>query len=173
MPRRIYTYDAGQGWEIFNLMSHDRRVHAWRSARSSASYNFFKSRKQRRDRRQRSVGRARRSSGRFRRRRRSTTSPTIPTVTSRYPLWDLKSPELTSDVPHSRTATSEATSQSAAGTWRDPRPHGAGTPEGGVNPHATGIIKVSLKTAEELGIPMPYPTIKPLFVALFMTLMFA
>ena len=33
--------------------------------------------------------------------------------------------------------------------------------------------KVSLKTAEELGIPMPYPTIKPLFVALFMTLMFA
>ena len=31
---------------------------------------------------------------------------------------------------------------------------------------------MSLKTAEELGIPMPYPTIKPLFVALFMTLMF-
>ena len=35
------------------------------------------------------------------------------------------------------------------------------------------MTKVSLKTAEELGIPMPYPTIKPLFVALFMTLMFA
>ena len=29
-----------------------------------------------------------------------------------------------------------------------------------------------IKTAEELGIPIPYPTIKPLFVALFLTLMF-
>jgi hypothetical protein len=50
----------------------------------------------------------------------------------------------------------------------------AGTPEGGVNPNAKqASTKVSLKTAEQLGIPMPYPTIKPLFVALFMTLMFA
>jgi hypothetical protein len=50
----------------------------------------------------------------------------------------------------------------------------AGTPEGGVNPHARqASTKVDLKTAEELGIPIPYPTIKPLFVALFMTLMFA
>ena len=30
-----------------------------------------------------------------------------------------------------------------------------------------------LPTAKELGIPMPNPSIKPLFVALFMTLMFA
>jgi hypothetical protein len=30
-----------------------------------------------------------------------------------------------------------------------------------------------VKTAKELGIPMPNPSIKPLFVALFMTLMFA
>jgi succinate-acetate transporter protein len=30
-----------------------------------------------------------------------------------------------------------------------------------------------IKTAKELGIPMPFPTIKPLFTALFMTLMFA
>jgi hypothetical protein len=50
----------------------------------------------------------------------------------------------------------------------------AGTPEGGVNPNAgQATTKVSIKTAEQLGIPMPYPTIKPLFVALFMTLMFA
>ena len=27
---------------------------------------------------------------------------TIPTVTSRYPLWDVKSPELTADVPHTQ-----------------------------------------------------------------------
>ena len=25
MPRRIYTYDAGHGWEIWNQLSHDRR----------------------------------------------------------------------------------------------------------------------------------------------------
>jgi len=50
----------------------------------------------------------------------------------------------------------------------------AGTPEAGVNPHARqASTKIDLKTAEELGIPIPYPTIKPLFVALFMTLMFA
>jgi hypothetical protein len=50
----------------------------------------------------------------------------------------------------------------------------AGTPEGGLNPNAgQASTKVSIKTAEELGIPLPYPTIKPLFVALFMTLMFA
>ena len=30
-----------------------------------------------------------------------------------------------------------------------------------------------IKTAKELGIPMPNPTIKPLFVALFMVFMFA
>ena len=30
-----------------------------------------------------------------------------------------------------------------------------------------------LPTARELGIPMPNPSIKPLFVALFMTLMFS
>jgi hypothetical protein len=50
----------------------------------------------------------------------------------------------------------------------------AGTPEGGVNPHSRQApSKVALKTAEELGIPMPYPTIKPLWVAFFMVLMFA
>ena len=51
----------------------------------------------------------------------------------------------------------------------------AGTPAGGVNPNADAGIdaRCRIKTAEELGIPMPYPTIKPLFVALFMTLMFA
>jgi hypothetical protein len=50
----------------------------------------------------------------------------------------------------------------------------AGSPEGGVNPNAKQApSKVSLKTAEQLGIPIPYPTIKPLFTALSMTLMFA
>jgi hypothetical protein len=45
-----------------------------------------------------------------------------------------------------------------------------GTPLGASNPNAT---QERVKTARELGIPMPNPTIKPLFVALFMVLMFA
>ena len=40
-----------------------------------------------------------------------------------------------------------------------------------MNPNAQASTSIA-KTAEELGIPLPYPTIKPLFVALFMTLMF-
>ena len=98
----------------------------------------------------------------------------IPTVTSRYPLWDVKSPELTAEVPHTQhgderndVASAASTSARSTTTWRR---HAGRRRE----PHAKqASTKVSLKTAEELGIPMPYPTIKPLFVALFMTLMFA
>jgi cytochrome c oxidase subunit I len=99
----------------------------------------------------------------------------IPTVTSRYPLWDVKSPELTTDVPHSRhddERSDVSMGGKRVGAFHDHM--SAGTPEGGVNPHSRqASTKVPLKTAEELGIPIPYPTIKPLFVALFMTLMFA
>ena len=35
------------------------------------------------------------------------------------------------------------------------------------------MTEIRLPTARELGIPMPNPTIKPLFVALFMVTMFA
>ena len=87
----------------------------------------------------------------------------------------MKSPELTSEVPHSRHGDERndvAMGGKHVGAFHDHM--AAGTPEGGVNPHAKqASSKVSLKTAEQLGIPMPYPTIKPLFVALFMTLMFA
>jgi hypothetical protein len=99
----------------------------------------------------------------------------IPTVTSRYPLWDVKSPELTADVPHSKHGDERSDLSMGGrhvGAFHDHM--SAGTPEGGVNPHAhQEPTKMSIKTAEELGIPIPYPTIKPLFVALFMTLMFA
>ena len=40
--------------------------------------------------------------------------------------------------------------------------------DGGLKPHEGPV-----KSAKELGIPMPNPTIKPLFVALFMTFMFS
>ena len=96
-------------------------------------------------------------------------------MTSRYPLWDVKSPELTADVPHSRhddERNDVALAGKKVGQFHDHM--SAGTPEDGMNPNAyQASTKLSQKTAEELGIPMPYPTIKPLFVALFMTLMFA
>ncbi len=172
MPRRIYQYDAGQGWEIFNQMS------SWGAFLQLAAglifaYNIFWSRKN---------GEVASSdpwgapSLEW-----SIPSPppdynfaVIPKVTSRYPLWDVTSPELTVEVPHSRHGDERndvTIGGKHAGAFHDHM--SAGTPEGGVNPHAhQESTRVSLKTAEELGIPMPYPTIKPLFVALFMTLMF-
>jgi len=78
-------------------------------------------------------------------------------------------------VPHSRHGDERndlALGGKHVGAFHDHM--SAGTPEGGLNPNAKqASSKVSIKTAEELGIPLPYPTIKPLFVALFMTLMFA
>ena len=172
MPRRIYTYDAGQGWEIFNLMS---SIGAYIQAVGViiGFWNVWRSRK---------VGEVAGADpwggGTL---EWSIPSPppeynfaVIPTVTSRYPMWDLKAPELTADVPHSKHG--DERSEIAVGGKHVGSMHdhmSAGTPEGGINPHAhQAPTKVPLKTAEELGIPIPYSTIKPLFVALFMTLMF-
>jgi cytochrome c oxidase subunit 1 len=173
MPRRVYTYDVGQGWETFNLMS------------SIGSYiqavgvllgfaNIWWSRKHGAIAGDDPWGAPSLEW--------SIPSPPpeynfekIPTVSSRYPLWDLNSPELTSEVPHTRHGDDRLEVRIAGrpvGAFHDHM--AAGTPEGGVNPNARQTSsKVSLKTAEELGIPVPYPTIKPLCVALFMMLMFA
>jgi cytochrome c oxidase subunit 1 len=173
MPRRIYAYDAGQGWEIFNLMS---SIGAYIQALAGIlfAYNIFRSRKH-----GEIAGNDPWEAPSL---EWSIPSPppdynfeTIPVVTSRYPLWDIKHPELTAEVPHSRHGDERndvAMGGKHVGAFHDHL--AAGTPEGGVNPNAKQApTKVSLKTAEELGIPMPYPTIKPLWVALFMTLMFA
>jgi cytochrome c oxidase subunit 1 len=172
MPRRVYRYDAGQGWEIFNLLS---TIGAFIQliAALIGIYNILKSRKS-----GEVAGNDPWGGGTL---EWSMPSPppeynfaTIPTVTSRYPLWDVKTPGLVADVPHSRHGDERsdiAVGGRHVGSMHDHM--SAGTPEGGVNPHAhQASSKVSLKTAEELGIPIPYPTIKPLFVALFMTLMF-
>ena len=148
MPRRIYTYDVGQGWETFNLWS-TIGVFFQGAGLLIFAYNFFKSR--------------------------STGSPAsndpwgagtlewsipspppeynfaqLPVVTSRYPLWDLKSPERTADLAHSAPDAMAITDSHAAPMHEE----------------------TERKTAKELGIPMPFPTIKPLFTALFMVLMF-
>ena len=92
MPRRIYTYDAGRGWEIWNQLTtlgaliqapsyRDLRLQPGRVAAGRASRPAT------------TRGTPGRWSGRRPRRRRRTTSKTIPTVHSRRPLWDLKHPD--------------------------------------------------------------------------------
>ena len=83
-------------------------------------------------------------------------------------MWDRKSPELTTDVPHTREGE-RAVDVDVAGKHVGHVDHAIGNPPGGevMSDHAPR------PTAAQLGIPMPNPSIKPLFVALFMTLMFA
>jgi heme/copper-type cytochrome/quinol oxidase subunit 1 len=140
MPRRIYRYDVGQGWETFNLLS-SIGVAFQILGVGAGFWNFLWSRKHGVIAGDDPWGAPTLEW--------SIPSPPpdynfarIPTITSRYPLWDVKSPGLTSEVPHTRAPI---------------RP----------------VPPRRLPTARELGIPMPNPSIKPLFVALFMTLMFA
>jgi hypothetical protein len=83
-------------------------------------------------------------------------------------MWDLKSPELTAEVPHSREGE-RAINVDVGGKHVGHIDHAIGNPPGGpVHSHHRAY-----PSAKQLGIPMPNPSIKPLFVALFMTLMFA
>jgi cytochrome c oxidase subunit 1 len=135
MPRRIYTYDAGQGWEGFNLTSSIGTIFLIVGMLIFV-YNFFFA-----GRRGPIAGNDPWGGSTL---EWSIPSPPpeynfarIPHVTSRNPLWDIKAP-----------------AQQAA--------------DAGMHiEHATG------KSAKELGIPMPNRTIKPLFCALGLTIMFS
>jgi cytochrome c oxidase subunit 1 len=168
MPRRTWVYDSGQGLEAFNMMS---SVGAYIQAIGVLIFvwNMVISRK-----RGAIAGNDPWGGPTL---EWSIPSPppeynfaTIPQVTSRYPLWDRKSPELTRDVPHTREGE-RAIDVDVGGKHVGHVDHAIGNPPGGpVNaPHTDEPPK----SAKELGIPMPNPSIKPLFVALFMTLMFA
>ena len=129
MPRRIYRYDAGQGCDVYNLIS-SYGAYLLGFATLIFVCNLLRSRKK--------GAIAGHNPWDAPSLEWSIPSPPpdynfaqIPTVTSRYPLWDHK---------------------------------------GNVKEFHEGE---PIKTARELGIPMPFPTIKPLFVALFMTLMFS
>ena len=148
MPRRVYTYDVGQGWETFNLWS-TIGVFFQGAGLLIFAYNFFKSRSNGAPASNDPWG-----AGTL---EWSIPSPPpeynfaqLPVVTSRYPLWDLKSPERTADLAHSAPDAMTITDSHAAPMHEE----------------------TERKTAAELGIPMPFPTIKPLFTALFMVLMF-
>ena len=111
---------------------HVRRVSSQLVARLIFVYNFF-AQPQAAARSPATIrGVRRRSSGRSRRRRPSTTSPRSRRVTSRYPLWDVKSPELTAEVPHSRhddERNDVALAGKKVGEFHDHM--SAGTPEDG------------------------------------------
>jgi len=130
MPRRIYTYDAGQGWDSYNLMS---SIGAYMLAVGTLIfiYNFFTSRK-----RGAIAGANPWHAGTL---EWSIPSPPpeynfamIPNVTSRYPLWEGNE----TDMEGARINSQEG------------------------------------KSAEELGIVLPYSTIKPLIVAFGLIVMF-
>jgi cytochrome c oxidase subunit 1 len=131
MPRRIYTYDAGQGWDTYNLIS---SIGAYMLVVATLVfvYNFFTSRK-----RGGIAGPNPWNAGTL-----EWTIPSpppeynfavLPMVTSRYPLWE----------------GGEADAESAR------------------------INSQEGKSAEELGIVLPYSTIKPLIVALGLIVMFS
>ena len=147
MPRRIYTYDIGQGWENFNWWSTIGVIFQFAGA-LVFMYNFFKSRS--------SGEKAPNDAWGAGTLEWSIPSPPpdynfaqLPVVTSRYPLWDLKHPEMTADLAHSGPDQMTITDSHAVPMHEE----------------------TEYKTAKELGIPMPFPTIKPLFAALFMVMM--
>ena len=130
MPRRVYTYDSGQGWDLFNALS-TYGAYLLAVATLIFIYNFFKSKKSGRP-----AGPNPWGAGTLEWTIPSPPPPynfaVLPTVTSRYPLWEGKQ----ADIESAR------------------------------------INQQSGKTAEQLGIVLPYSTIKPLLAALFMILMF-
>ncbi len=149
MPRRVYTYDAGQGWEKFNLTS-SLGTALLIFATSLFVINFLWSRKNGAKAPNDAWGAATLEW--------SIPSPPpdynfaqIPIVTSRSPLWDLKHPEMTAGIAHSSPNAMTITDS-----------HGVPMHE-----------ETEYKTAKELGIPMPFPTIKPFFAALGLIVMFS
>jgi cytochrome c oxidase subunit 1 len=170
MPRRIYTYDAGQGWELFNKTS------TWGAYMLAVGmvvfvYNFFRSMKNGAVAGNDPWGASTLEW--------SIPSPPpeynfarIPRVTSRVPLWDLTMPRQAAAVPHSskgdKRVDVDAGGQHVARTH--PAPAASRPRQHAEAPmhieHATG------KTAKDLHIPMPNPTIKPLICAFGLIVMF-
>ncbi len=160
MPRRIYRYDANQGWDLWNNLS------TWGSFILAVSViifvvNFLWSR-----RRGAIAGNDPWGAATL---EWSIPSPppeynfaTIPVVTSRYPLWDVTSPALTANVPHTLTGEQDVDVRVAgkeAGDAKFPADTERNAPS------------VPL-TAAQLGIHMPTPTIKPFTAALGLAVMF-
>ena len=150
MPRRIYTYDAGQGWDTFNMIS---SIGAFLLVPATAIFiwNFFRSKARGPVASDNPWDAATLEW--------SIPSPPpeynfaqIPLVQSRYPLWDVTHPERTAEIPHTHEG------------WGDQEKAADAKPV---------HVETERRTAKELGIPMPLPTIKPLLVALSIIVMFS
>jgi cytochrome c oxidase subunit I len=170
MPRRIYTYDAGQGWELFNAMS-TYGTYTLAAGLLVFAYNFLV------------AGRRGPTAGND-----PWLAPTlewsipspppeynfarIPKVTSRLPLWDLKAPALNAEVPHSERGDTRVDVDVA--TRHTGHNHGGfvGNIPKQASEAGMHIEEATGKSARDLGIPMPNRTIKPLICAAGMTIMF-
>ena len=149
MPRRIYTYDAGQGWDLFNMMS-TVGTYMLLVAGLLFAYNFFRSKTHGAVAGNDPWGAPTLEW--------SIPSPPpeynfaqIPEVTSRYPLWDLKAPEKMAGIEHSHADAMTIT-----------------------DAHAVPVHEeTERRTARELGIPIPFPTVKPFLVALGIIITFS
>jgi len=148
MPRRIYRYDAGQGWELFNLLS-TLGSYLLVIGTLLFVYNFFKSKK--------SGPVAPADPWGAGTLEWSIPSPApeynfarIPTVTSRYPVWDIKSQGASVGVPPAGAVVVDSDEIDRGALPVEPEP----------------------PTTRELGIPLPTPTAKPAFVALMIAVGF-
>jgi cytochrome c oxidase subunit 1 len=153
MPRRISSYDAGQGWESNNhLASYGAVIIVLGTV--FFVYNWFTS--------MRSGAVAGNDPWGGATLEWTIPSPppdynfaTVPKVRSRYPLWDRKSPELTVHVPHD-TEDEQKMDVKIAGQSAGTAPAPADIDLNAPSAHPS---------AKELGIMMPTPTIKPLLAA--------
>ena len=172
MPRRIYTYDAGQGWELFNQIS-TAGVGFLGIGLVLFLHNFFWCRK-----RGPIAGPNPWDAATL---EWSIPSPppdynfaTLPNVTSRYPLWDMTHPEMTAGIPHTaaeeRNLHVDLAGQGVGDVRVNPLTH-SHTPAEATTRTAAIDNATETRTARELGIGMPASTINPLFAALSLVLM--
>jgi len=171
MPRRIYTYDAGQGWEVFNKMS-TFGTGILMLGTLIFVVNWFLSR--------RSGAIAGNDPWQASTLEFSIPSPPpeynfarIPRVTSRVPLWDITNPRLASEVPHTASGDKRLDVDMGSRHVGQGHPIPLGNQPRQAAEAGVHIEEATGKTAKELGIPMPNPTIKPMIVAIGMTIMFS
>jgi cytochrome c oxidase subunit 1 len=154
MPRRIWSYDTNQGW---NLDNHISTIGAFILALGTLFFviNMIRSR--------RNGAVAGGDPWGAPTIEWSTPSPPphynyarIPTITSRYPMWDVKSPRLTETVPHSKEGERKV-GVSVAG-----KETGKITTPSDIHLNAEGAHP----SAGEPHIVMPSPTIKPLLATI-------
>jgi cytochrome c oxidase subunit 1 len=173
MPRRIYTYDAAQGYTGFNqiatagygILFVSVVIFLYNAARSMRSGRV--------------AGNDPWEAGTL---EWSIPSPPpdynfaeLPRVTSRYPLWDVKHPELTREVPHTKHGDERSGLAMGNGVSGDEVAAARQNPANGDReiPGAhTRVEQPPHETAEQLGIPMPNPSILPLVCAAGVVCMF-